>query len=531
MKKIFIALAAVAALVGCSKENTPADVVAKNNISMNASIEVMSTRVSVEGEKFTDVKWELDDKVMLASEAGSKAIMTAVESGDKARFEGEGSLVSDVDTYYAIYPVVDITEGVANVELVHQSGDDVAVLVAKTQSVSKESINMTFKPVNALLHVAVSGVSELAKAEFKAFDGSAIASAFSYNFVEESASVSGETSAYVVENPAVDGFFFALPADMDMTNGYVVSLTDVAGNVCTKAYTGKTFAQGTTTRVDIEWSVPTVTLGTPMTSYSYYVAGNSSAANACANNVIYSVAKFSGVQNAMIAEAGYIVNGEYVATSVDASTKSIGNVTVSSWGEKSVQAYIKTKDGKEYKSADVATVHITGLPYSYNFENGSLDAYRNAGWSTNGKLRVSNETLAGRATTLVLNHRRYSKVFIVLFNEHEKGFVVSPQFNLPAPVMVQPAIAHSTYNAGGDLTRTTYVGPVSNTTSSNKSSVSFQTTAGNSTSGSVQGNEEWKSAFELSASNPYISIDCNDTSGTNLGAYYFLHEAHFRYAE
>jgi hypothetical protein len=268
-----------------------------------------------------------------------------------------------------------------------------------------------------------------------------------------------------------------------------------------------------------------------MTSYSYYVAGNPSAANECANNVIYSVAKFSGVQNAMIAEAGYIVNGEYVATSVDASTKSIGNVTVSSWGEKSVQAYIKTKDGKEYKSADVATVHITGLPYSYNFVNGSLDAYRNAGWSTNGKLRVSNETLAGRATTLVLNHRRYSKVFIVLFNEHEKGFVVSPQFNLPSPVMVQPAIAHSTYNAGGNLERTTYVGPVSNTTSSNTSSVSFKTTAGNSTSGSVQGNKEWKSAFELSASKPYISIDCNDTSGNNLGAYYFLHEAHFRYAE
>ena len=527
MKKIFIALAAVAALVGCSKENTPADVVAKNNISMNASIEVTSTRVSVEGEKFTDVKWELDDKVMLASEAGSKAIMTAVESGDKARFEGEGELQADVDTYYAIYPAVDISEGVATIGLGAQKGDDAAVLVAKTQSVSKESINMTFKPVNALLHVAVSGISELAKAEFKAFDGSAIASAFSYNFVEESASVSGETSAYVVENPAVDGFFFALPADMDMTNGYVVSLTDVAGNVCTKAYNGKTFAQGTTTRVDIEWSVPTVTLGTPMTSYSYYVAGNPSAANACANNVIYSVAKFSGVQNAMIAEAGYIVNGEYVATSVDASTKSIGNVTVSSWGEKSVQAYIKTKDGKEYKSADVATVHITGLPYSYNFVDGSLVAYRNAGWSTNGELRVSNESLIGRATTLVLNHRRYMRF---LFNEHEKGFVVSPQFNLPSPVMVQPAIAHSTYNAGGNLTRTTYVGPVSNTTSSSQS-VSFQTTAGNSTEGSVQGKDKWKSAFELSASKPYISIDCNDTSGNNLGAYYFLHEARFRYAE
>lgn len=531
MKKIFIALAAVAAFVGCSKENMPNDVVAKNNIKMNASIDVDATRVSVEGEKFTDVKWEEDDKVTLVSDAGTNMVLAAVESGNKARFEGEGELQADVDTYYAIYPNVAIAEGVATIGLGEQKGDDAAVLVAKAENMSKDALAMTFTPANALLHVAVSGVSELAKAEFKAFNGAAIASEFVYNFTDDSASAQGETAAYVVENPSTDGFFFALPADMDMAEGYVVSLTDATGNVCSKAYNGKTFARGTTTRVEIEWSVPSVTLGTPMTSYSYYVAGNPSAANECANNVIYSVAKFSGVQNAMIAEAGYIVNGEYVATSVDASTKSIGDVTVSSWGEKSVQAYIKTKDGKEYKSADVATVHITGLPYSYNFVDGSLDAYRNAGWSTNGTLRVSNETLAGRATTLVLNHRRYSKVFVVLFNEHEKGFVVSPKFNLPSPVMVQPAIAHSTYNAGGDLTRTTYVGPVSNTTTSNTSSVSFKTTAGSSIGGSVQGKNEWKSAFELSASNPYISIDCNDITGNNLGAYYFLHEANFRYAE
>jgi hypothetical protein len=122
-------------------------------------------------------------------------------------------------------------------------------------------------------------------------------------------------------------------------------------------------------------------------------------------------------------------------------------------------------------------------------------------------------------------------VFVVLFNEHEKGFVVSPKFNVPASVMVQPAIAHSSYNAVGDLERTTYVGAVSSTTSSNTSSVSFMTTAGSSTSGTVQSKGEWKSAFELSASNPYISVDCNDTTGDNLGAYYFLHEVAFRYAE
>ena len=531
-----MALAAVAAFVGCSKENAPIDVIEKNNFTVNASIVLDDTRVAVEGENFTDVKWEMDDMIQLSSASGTSMTMTAnaiSETGDKASFAGEGTIVSAEDTYYAIYPAVTITEGVATIDLAEQFGDDAAVLVAKTTATSTEGVSMSFTPANALLHVAVSGVETLAKAEFKAFDGSAIAQQFVYNFVEETTSTSGEVAAYTIANPA-NSFFFSLPADIDMSAGYIVSLTDAAGNVCSKAYNGKTFAKGTTTRVNIEWSTPSVTLGTPMTSYSYYAVGDSATANSCANNVIYftTASTFSGVQNAMIAEAGYVVDGVTYVSDVDTATKSFAmtqDVTVSTWGAKSVEAYIKTKDGQTYKSS--TTVYITGLPYSYNFVDGSLDAYRNAGWSTNGELQVSNESLVGRANTLVLNHRRYSKVFVVLFNEHEKGFVVSPKFNVPASVMVQPAIAHSSYNAGGNLERTTYVGAVSNTSSSNKSSVSFKTTGGNSASGTVQGKGEWKSAFELSASNPYISVDCNDVTDNNLGAYYFLHEVAFRYAE
>ncbi|MEE1149273.1 MAG: hypothetical protein UHN93_08485 [Alistipes sp.] len=288
MKKIFMALAAVAALVGCSKENTPMDVVAKNNFTVDASIVVDDTRVSVEGENFTDVKWEMDDMIQLSSASGTSMTMTAnaiSEDGEKASFAGEGNVVSATDTYYAIYPAVAISDGVASINLAEQSGDDAAVLVAKGASNSAESIKLSFTPANALLHVTVSGVETLAKAEFKAFDGSNMAQQFVYNFAEEVASTSGEVAAYAIADPA-NSFFFSLPADMDMTAGYIVSLTDAVGNVCTKAYNGKTFAKGTTTRVNIEWSTPSVTLGAK-TSYSYYLAGQSASANSCANNVIY----------------------------------------------------------------------------------------------------------------------------------------------------------------------------------------------------------------------------------------------------
>lgn len=516
------------------KESTPTNTTASATMSVVASIDCDATRVTVEGETFTDVKWEQGDHITLVSEAGVNLVMASESAGDKdIRFKGNGFYAAEVDTYYAVYPATAIVEGIATLNLAQQSGDDAAMLVATAQDAQIGDIPMSFKPVNALLHVAVSGVESLAKAEFSTFDGAALASTFGYNFTTDTTFAEGSTEAYVVEKPAADGFFFSLPADLDMSNGYIVTLTDATGNVCSKAYNGKTFARGTTTRVDIAWSIPTVTLVTPKTSYSYYAAGDSATANSCANNVIYfdGASTFANVQKANVAEAGYIVDGkEYVATLDTANMNfSLSNVTVSSWGAKSVEAYIKTKDGRTIKSA-AETVYITGLPYSYNFEKSSLDNYRADGWTTNGKLRVDNEALAGRTSTLVLHHRRYSKVFIVLFNEHEKGYVVSPKFVTPSDIAVQPMVARSAYNAVDDQTRTGYVGPVANTSSSS-SAISYTTLATKDLKETVYGSGEWMESFIINNSVPYISVDCYDNKGDELGAYYFLHEVAFRYAE
>lgn len=407
MKKIFIAFAAVAAMVGCSKENNSQGVETKSeSIAINASIDIDATRVTVEGEKYTDVKWEQGDMVALASEAGMSTTLSATEAGDKVRFVGEGVYAADEDTYYAIYPATTIDGGVATIDLANQSGDDAAVLVAKAEGVAKGSIDMSFKPANALLHVAVSGASELVKAEFKAFDGSAIASTFTYNFAEESASASGEVAAYTIESPAAS-FFFSLPADLDMANGYIVSLTDAAGNVCSKAYNGKTFAKGTTTRVDIAWSTPSVTLGAK-TSYSYYLAGQSASANSCANNVIYftgdCASSYAGIQNAFISEVGFVVDGTtyssangQVTWNKSSKTFSMSNMTVSEWRGYSAEAYIKTTDGKTLTSSD--TLYITGLPYTLNIaaNDGTWTEEGYVAWNTSSAVRLGYNQWGGEA--------------------------------------------------------------------------------------------------------------------------------------
>lgn len=395
MKRFFIALAAMAAMVGCSVENTPSEVITVDNFTVDAKIVVDDTRVTVEGEKFTDVKWELDDKVTLASEAGAKATLSATESGDVVRFRGEGTYAADVDTYYAIYPNVDIVDYVASINLAEQSGDDAAVLAAASSSVPKGVIDMIFTPQNALLHVSVTNGVSLTKAEFKAFDGSMLPATYIYNFKQGKPSASGEVASYVINNPS-NSFFFALPADLELAGGYMIYLTDNSGNVCFKAYNGKTFQKATTTRIDIEFAAPKVTLGEPMTSYSYYTKGNSTEANKCANNVIYfpTATTISNLQNAMIADYGFIVDGvTYDKTQVNYSntTKSFNmtqNYTVSSWGAKSIEAYVVTTDGRRY--SDTMTVHITGLPYTLNVtaNDGNWSESGNVAWNESSAVQL-----------------------------------------------------------------------------------------------------------------------------------------------
>lgn len=529
MKRFFIALAAMAAMVGCSVENTPSEVISNETFTVDAKIVVDDTRVTIEGEKFTDVKWELGDKVELASEAGAKATLSATEGGDVVRFRGEGTYAADTDTYYAIYPKTTITSGTVTLPLANQAGNDAAVLVGKSENVAKGVIDMTFTPANALLHVNVTGAATLSKAEFLSFDGTKLPANFTYDFATMTASTSGTIAAYTITNPkASEGFFFQLPADLNMANGYIVRLTDDKGNICFKAYNGKKFVMGTTTRVDVEFTAPSVTLGA-MTSYSYYLQKNSAKANSCANNLIYcdgnAASSYSGIQNAFISEVGFKVDGTVYSSANghvtwDKTNKKfyMSNITANEWRGYTVEAYIVTSSHGTIRNSK--TLYITGLPYKYVFD-GSVSDFQNAGWTTNGTVESGKKGLAGRTAGVVLQ------------NNKSVGFVVSPKFMVPANIKVQPSIHRSSYFLywGGTKTRTGYVGPVANASSKNTSSVSFTCSGNSSTSGTVYGSGEWLATFDLTNSASYISISSDSGPTPATQTYFFVHEAHFRYAQ
>ena len=542
MRKIFIALAAVAAMVGCSKENTHTDVAVEDNFTINASILTHDTRVTVGGDQFTEVSWEAGDKIRVESAGGFNADLVAETSGrENIRFVCDAYPVAATDTYYAVYPSSNISEATVTFYCDNQPGDDVAALVAKAENVNFSKIEMTFKPVNALLHVKVSGVSSLSKAEFVSYSSTkTLPETFTYDYTNGAIEHNGSRTSYEVSNPAVGGFFFSLPGNLDMSEGYVVRLTDANGNVCSKAYEGKTFAEATTTRVAIEWSQPTVTLGAK-TSYSYYLAGASATANSCANTDIFFVtgkngescaSSYAGVQDAMITDLGYEVDGTTYTYSADqvswdkaANTFCINETPSYSteWGEKTgIKAFIVVNGKRVYSTNNV---WLTGLPYSYNFVDGSLDAYKAADWTLRGTLNMTDRTLVARTTTLVLQTKRAGV--------KESGFIVSPKFYMPSNISIQASILRSAYYLywGGSKTRTGYVGAVANNATSNTSSVTYTCSADSDIGGTVVGNGEWLTAFEISPLAPFISIDCDEGDFSSTAHHYFLHAAHFRYAE
>ncbi len=502
MRKILIALAAIAA-VGCSKEMTTNEMQTNETFALNASIVLDDTRVTISGDKFNEVSWVEGDKIRVESEAGFKADMQATSSGrDNIRFVGTEYPAAEVDTYYAVYPSSNINDAKVTFDLDNQLGNDVAMLVAKAEGVDSTDPEMEFKPVNSLLHVAVSGVQSLSKAEFKSYTGKSLAANFTYNYADDTIEYGTATVLlYEVETPSADGFFFSLPADLDMSEGYVVTLTDASGNVCSKAYNGKTFERGTTTRVNIEWSTPSVTLGAK-SSYSYYLAGDSATANKCANTDIFFVtgkngencaSSYAGVQDAMITDLGYEVDGATYTYSAGQVSWDKGNNAFSMisnpsystvWGEKTgIKAFIVVNGKKVYSTNNL---WLTGLPYHADWRSADYGDWTYKKIADKGSyLRVDNGAL---------------------------GCIISPAFHMPDNVDTTPSVAACTgATAAGDYNRCyMYAGTKNSSASESGAYVTIPYVVGDAENPSIDFSKLDNAKVTLSSSNPCCVITAKD---------------------
>lgn len=274
---------------------------------------------------------------------------------------------------------------------------------------------------------------------------------------------------------------------------------------------------------------------TPFTSYSKYLDKKPKEANALDGSTIY-VDVTININSSIVGNPNYSdviqVNGSKPVYNADKTCVCFGGNDRKSH---TISQITWTFDGvtASHTLTAAKTVDVTGIPYHYSFEGKSLDQYRKDGWTTNGTLRVSDEGvgITERTSTLVLQHRLYSAGIFGLgkVDTNEKGFVVSPKFYFPSSINVQASIHRRAYKFGSDCTRIGYVGPVANTSTSSNA-VSYNVTSGGSDP-QVSGAGVWMTAFQMSSSLPYFSVDCNNRKDNDTASYYFLHEAHLRYAE
>ncbi|MBE6197034.1 MAG: hypothetical protein E7137_08140 [Rikenellaceae bacterium] len=405
MKNFLFSALALAGFAACSTDSELNETIApeqKETFTLSASIVTPDeSRVSIGGEKYTEVSWDADDFISIRSAAGvgenGAAVLQTEEGGrSDVRFTGDLAPKQDYDTYYAVYPRRDFSSTTVSVDYTTQDGTakNAALLVGVAENAYKYDVNMTFSPVNSLIHVSLTDAPEALKSVVLQQKGATkgFMTKYNYDVATGSASSSGD-SVITINNPAAD-FFIALPGGLALADGYELVFTTTGDKTFARSYKGKTFEMGTTTRISVKWEEPSVTLRA-MTSYSYYANGNATMANQCDNSTIYfnlgpdnadnCRSSYAGIQDSMITDCGFIVGGTTYNTSNGVTWDKennqfyMNNMGSQAWQAHTVQAFIVTKHNGTITSSD--DLHVTGLPYKANPPQ-SLSADPINGWHT-----------------------------------------------------------------------------------------------------------------------------------------------------
>lgn len=223
------------------------------------------------------------------------------------------------------------------------------------------------------------------------------------------------------------------------------------------------------------------------TSYDKYIAGNASAANSHAYNLIEGVSVSTNVDASVIDQYTATLGGENITASSTTSgsmlTASYGNLYRNTNGAYKLQATLKVGNCTFSASKDF---HITGLPLEANFTTGTPTVWTPS-WTFVG--------ITGYSNTWVT----YKK---------GSGGLITPAFHVPSSISVQTALDADT-NCSNSSDRVIYI----NTCSSSQNSA---ITSGNLTYTPTyrrgafanglksRGYSSWLSAIALTSSNNHL---------------------------
>lgn len=365
MKKIFVAIIALAALVGCNTS-----VVEQVATTLSAPMEVSldgDTRIFDNDLKWS---WQSDDAIAALQLAGEMTVNTlALKDNGKFGTDSFKYATDEPSMFMFVYPAEALNSGDLSYKFV-QTGVWTPTLTGFVTDATVGNLN-TVEMVHQSAAFEIR-VWEAGRETRKSIKAATITSTADFLNGGNSATVEGLNSDTVVFNLAAGDYAFEL------------TLTATDDAQYTVAVPTKNFAVGKRTILNVEWKAAVVE---PTLSYTI-LSSYTNKDNSLDGRSIY--VKDIVLTDAASATIELYLNGNKAADMTPGQTTTVSNLAL---GEYS--AVVKwSANGKEYTS-EATTVYVTGLPYTLNpAANDSWNAWSdvtgnaNIDWNVDGTLRL-----------------------------------------------------------------------------------------------------------------------------------------------
>ena len=454
MRKNLLIMFLLLAVVGCSQSELDSETT-RNRIEMSVSAMkdvAADTRIEFDGGIY-DMLWEADDQIgVFIVGTGEKATFTVSELGEdrkSARFRAEIYEPNDTDDYYAFYPATTPFNGsiVSFVLPNETTGATTPMLVASHEATSRYEVNLNFRPITAVLELTLGFDAD--KVVVESNNGESLAGVCAYNFGSNTIQQPVGSTSVTLISPSAGTHYLYMP-EVTLSNGYKVIVEKDGAQMIKSVGYGKEkrFVAGEVTTLSIpSFEAVTVTCDA-YTSYTLYKRGDSSANSKNAGTIYFNGCSYAGISSTLVKECGVYVGSEKIVATANGKNFNIDNRTGLSKGSYQVYAYIKTIDGTEYKSA-TQTLYITGLPYSINCKDVSIDSA--SGWSKTG--------------TVTDYYGWRFAYWYILGGDTKFGELYSPTFYAPENINIKYTASVCYYTSGvGGNTKTLYSGVTTGTT-------------------------------------------------------------------
>ena len=387
MKKIFVSIIALAALVGCNISS-----VEEVQTVLTAPLEIGIDDETRLFDKDLNWSWESDDEIAALQYAGNMTINT-LSLKDNGKFGTDNFVyaTNDPSMFVFVYPSEALNRDNYTLNFV-QTGVWTPLLVGSVSNATVDAM-----PVISMAHQSAAfeiRVWDEGRAARKSIKSATITSTADFLNGGTTASVSGLDGDTVVFNIAQGNFDFEL------------TLVSTDDETYTVAVPSRDFAYGKRTVLNVEWKYPFVE---PKLSYNILSSYTNRDNSLDGRSIYVNDIVLTDADSATIA---LYLNGSKVADMTPGQTTTVSNLTP---GEYKAQVKWSAK-GRDYTSEET-TVYVTGIPCEANFVDESYDGWS---WSNTSYVSVdSSKSLTLTADTSwrnaeVRNTAIYSPVFYVV---------------------------------------------------------------------------------------------------------------------